>query len=46
MEVKELSQDEFNRRYVELLIEIDNNYKIKKEFEEEFKRRLREGRLK
>jgi len=46
MEVKELSQDEFNRRYAELLIEIDNNYKIKKLFEEEFKRRLREGRLK
>lgn len=45
MEVKELSQEEFNRRYAELLIEIDNKYKVKKEFEEDLKRRLREGRL-
>ena len=46
MEIKELSQEEFVRRYAELLIEIDNNYKVKKEFEEDLKRRLREGRLK
>lgn len=46
MEIKEMSNEELMRQYAGLLIEIDSKYQTKKEFEKEYKDRLREGRIK
>lgn len=43
--IQDFSNPELLRRYAELLIEIDNKYASKKEFEEELKKRLRNGGL-
>lgn len=45
MEIKEMNNEELMRQYAGLLVEIDNKYQIKKEFEKEYKDRLREGRI-
>jgi len=42
MEIKDLSSEQLSIHYAGLLKELDNNYKQKKEFEEEFKRRFNE----
>lgn len=42
MEIKDLTNEQLEIRYAGLLKEIDNHYKQKKEFEEEFKRRFNE----
>lgn len=46
MTIQEMSNEELDRQYAGLLIEIENKYVTKKEFEVEYKRRLREGLLK
>lgn len=46
MEIKDMSNEELMRQYAGLLIEIDNKYTAKKEFEKEYKERLRDGRIK
>lgn len=43
MEIKEMNNDELLRHYGCHLKQIDNDYKIKKEFEEEIKARFNEG---
>lgn len=45
MQIEEMSNNELFRRYAELRIEIDNQYATKKQFEEEIKKRLRNGDL-
>lgn len=45
MKIEEMSNEELDRQYAGLLIEIENKYSTKKEFENEYKRRLREGLL-
>ena len=45
MQLKDLSNEELQREYTFLLIEIENKYSTKKEFEEEMKRRFRQGQL-
>lgn len=45
MKIEEMSNEELVRQYAGLLIEIENKYTVKKEFEMEYKRRLREGLL-
>ena len=46
MEIKDMNNSELYRHYSSLLIEIDSKYKQKKEFEEEIKKRFRNGQLK
>lgn len=45
MEIKDMSNEELMRQYAGLLIEIDNKHATKKEFEKEYKERLRDGRI-
>lgn len=45
MEIKDMNNEELMRQYAGLLIEIDNKYQTKKEFENEYKNRLREGKI-
>lgn len=45
MEIKDMTNEELMRQYAGLLIEIDNKYQTKKEFEKEYKDRLRDGRI-
>ena len=45
MKIEEMSNEELDRQFAGLLIEIENKYSPKKEFENEYKRRLREGLL-
>lgn len=45
MTIQEMSNEELDRQYAGLLIEIESKYSTKKEFEQEYKRRLREGIL-
>ena len=45
MNIKDMNNEELVRNYSTLLIEIENKYQIKKEFEQEFKERLRRGEL-
>ena len=40
MEIKEMNNEQLLKNYAVLLQQIDNNHSIKKQFEEEFKRRL------
>lgn len=42
MEIHEMNNEQLLKNYAVLLQQIDNNYSIKKQFEEEFKRRLGE----
>ena len=46
MKIEEMSNEELDRQYAGLLIEIETKYSTKKELENEYKRRLREGLLK
>lgn len=46
MEIKDMDNNELMRQYAGLLIEIDNKYQVKKEFEKEYKDRLKDGRIK
>lgn len=45
MKIAEMSNEELYRNYACHLKQIDNDYKTKKEFEEEIKRRFNEGEL-
>lgn len=45
MEIPEMNNQELLRHYASLLKQIDNNYKVKKEFEDEIKSRFNEGKL-
>ena len=45
LEIKEMDNQILLRNYGCLLKEIDNNYKVRKEFEEEIKKRFTEGRI-
>lgn len=40
MEIHDMNNEQLLKNYAVLLKQIDNNYKIKKEFEEEIKSRL------
>ena len=40
MEIHDMNNEQLLKNYAVLLKQIDNNYKIKKEFEEEIKYRL------
>lgn len=45
MTIKEMNNNELLRHYAFHLKQIDNDYKIKKEFEDEMKNRFNEGKL-
>lgn len=45
MDIKEMSNEELLRRYASLLKQIENSYKIEKEYKEEMKQRFNEGKL-
>lgn len=45
MEIKEMDNTTLFKNYSCLLKQIDNNYKVRKEFEEEMKRRFNEGEM-
>lgn len=45
MQISEMKNEELLRNYACHLKQIDNGYKIKKDFEEEIKRRFNEGEL-
>lgn len=45
MEIKDMNNDELLKNYACHLKQLDNDYKIKKEFEEEMKQRFNERRL-
>ena len=45
MEISEMTNEDLLRNYACLLKQIDTNYKIKKEFEEEMKARFNVGEL-
>lgn len=46
MEIKEMNNQDLQVNYTDLLIMIEENYRLKKEFEEEMKTRRKEGRMK
>jgi len=45
MEIKQMNNEELMRNYAVHLKQIDNDYKIKKEFEEEIKLRFNERKI-
>lgn len=45
MEIKEMNNQDLQVNYTDLLTIIDENYRLKKEFEEEMKTRRKEGRM-
>ena len=45
MEIKEMSNQDLQVNYTDLLSMIDENYRLRKEFEEEMKTRRKEGRM-
>ena len=45
MEIHEMNNEELLRWYACHLKQIDNDYKVKKDFEEEIKSRFQEGKL-
>lgn len=45
LEIKEMTNQDLLVNYTDLLDMIDQNYKLRKEFEEEMKTRRKEGRM-
>ena len=45
MEIKEMNNQDLQANYTDLLSMIDENYRLRKEFEEEMKTRRKEGRM-